>query len=115
MSDVPDTLEDAIALIRHCRDAPVDEANAAFDRAMQRVIRDRNERIRTLSAGTAASDATLRKLNAILSLMASIEFPLAGFHRERLDQVAEQLQQVRPGPAAATATAPSPAPRPGPA
>ena len=97
MNDVPDTLQAAVERIRECRDASVEQANATFETAMQRVIRERNERIVALEAARRGQDARLRQLNAVLSLMASIEFPLAGFHRERLDQVASAIEKLPAG------------------
>lgn len=94
MSDVPDTMQDVVERIRHCRGAPVAQANESFDAAMQRVIRERNERIAALGAEQRSQDTRLRQLNSVLSLMASIEFPLAGFHRERLDKVATAIEQL---------------------
>jgi len=59
---------------------------------MIQVIRARNERIRALTAG--ADDPQLPRVNALLSVMSSIEFPLAGFHRERLDEVAKAMRAL---------------------
>jgi len=76
--------------IAHCRNAPVDQAKEAFGAAMVRLIEARNARL----AAVDATDPELQQLNAILSLMASIEFPLAGLHRERMDQVTRALDAL---------------------
>ena len=59
---------------------------------MIRIIRARNERIRSLAAG--AGDPELPRLNALLSVMSSIELPLAGFHRVRLEEVARATRAL---------------------
>jgi hypothetical protein len=84
----------AAAEIRSCHDAPAGQAKETFAHALDRLVRLRNERIRAQSATAAANDSELQRLNAILSLMAGIEFPLGGFHRERLGQVEQALQSL---------------------
>jgi hypothetical protein len=88
LRDVVDGVREQVA---RCHDAPVEEGKALFSAAMVRLVAARNARLR--SAG-AAADPQLRQLNAVLSLMASIEFPLAGFHRERIAQVEQALQAL---------------------
>lgn len=101
MSDTGESLQHAVRAaseaIERCRDAPVAQAKETFVQAMTQMIRARNERLRALPAGESARDGELRQLNAILSLMYSIEFPLAGFHRDRLDQVNQALHSLREG------------------
>ena len=87
-------LQGAAEKIQACHDAPAPKAKEIFGEAMVGVIRVRNERIRALSVADAARDGELRRLNAILSLMASIEFPLAGFHRDRLAEVTRELRSL---------------------
>lgn len=101
MSDSGESLQDAVRAasdaIQRCREAPASQAKETFGDAMVRMIRVRNERLRALPAGESTRDGELRQLNAILSLMYSIEFPLAGFHRDRLDQVTQALQSLHAG------------------
>jgi hypothetical protein len=78
--------------IERCRGAPVDEGKQAFASATSDLVRVRNQRLAAASAGGAGRDPGLRKLDALLSLMASIEFPMAGFHRDRIDQVIGGLE-----------------------
>jgi hypothetical protein len=85
----------AASEIRGSQEAPAGKAKQVFADALDRIVRVRNERIRTRSAGDAAQDDELQRLNAILSLMAGIEFPLGGFHRERLVQVEQALQALQ--------------------
>lgn len=101
MSDGREILQDAVRAaseaIQRCRDMPAAQAKEIFGEAMGRMIRVRNERLRALPAGESARDGELRQLNGILSLMYSIEFPLGGFHRDRLDQVTQALQSLHEG------------------
>lgn len=101
MSDtrsLAEALRPAADAVRRCRDAPAAQAKETFGQAMLQVIRARNERLRDSSAREQQ-----RRLNAILSLMASIEFPLGGFHRERLEQVVQALHALDDGAAAGQA------------
>ena len=91
MSEASDALRAAMDDVVACGDVPVAQAKERFAEAMKRVIALRNRQI-TGGAGLGADD--LRALNALLSLMASIEFPLAGFHRERLEQVEAELRRL---------------------
>lgn len=101
MSETRESLQEAVRAVSEavgrCRDAPVAEAKETFGEALVRMIRVRNERLRALPPGESARDGELRQLNAIVSLMYSIEFPLAGFHRDRLDQVTQALHALHTG------------------
>jgi hypothetical protein len=90
----PALFEEARAQIEQCRNAAPEEAKRGFVAAMNRLIAARN---RALAGGPTADarDPALRQLNAILSLMASIEFPQSGLHRERMQQVVEALARAR--------------------
>ena len=85
--DPAELLRSLSAQIAQCRDAPAGKAKEAFGEALGRVIQLRNERLH-------ADGTMLRQLNAVLSLMASIEFPLGGFHRERIGQVVRALDAL---------------------
>jgi hypothetical protein len=74
------------------------EAKQDFGRAMVAVIGARNGLLRTPPG--RADRSQLDRVNALLSLMASIEFPLAGFHSDRLELVARELDALREGAAA---------------
>ena len=97
-------LRDAAAAIAQCRDCPPEEGKQVFSRGFRLAVRARNAMMGPLQpprqpAGAAdaaarRNTATLRQLNALLSLMSSIEFPLAGFHRERLDAVTREMQAL---------------------
>jgi hypothetical protein len=89
----PSVFEEARARIQQCRDADPEEAKRGFVAAMNDLIAARN---RALAGDrtAAARDPALRQLNAILSLMASIEFPQSGLHRKRMDQVVEALARA---------------------
>ena len=91
-STLSDALRCVVAELEGCRTAPLPRAKEHFTGAMLELIRVRNAR---LPRGAAASDDDhLGQLNAVLSLMASIDFPLAGFHRERLDGVTGALRKM---------------------
>ena len=88
----------AAACLDEARGKPAAEAKQAFGRAMVAVIGARNALLRTPPG--QADRSQLDRVNALLSLMASIEFPLAGFHSDRLELVARQLDALRQGAAA---------------
>ena len=88
-----DTLRTAADEIEQCRDAPAAQAKQTFAQAMTRVIRGRNAWM--ASRQGQPQDATLQRLNVLLSLMSSIEFPLGGFHRERIDAVLQEVRAAR--------------------
>lgn len=83
-------LRQATAEIEGCEDAAPHEGKQAVRMAMLQLIEARNALIRQ-----GADEPRLVALNAVLSLMASIEFPLAGFHRERLKAVGRALESLR--------------------
>lgn len=87
-----DTLRDGADRIESCHQAPAAQAKQTFGAVMTDVIAARNACLR--SGADASRQATLRRLNALLSLMASIEFPLAGFHRERMDAVVREMRAI---------------------
>lgn len=89
---IADTLRDCAQRIERCHEAPAPQAEQTFDDATTRVIGVRNAWMK--SETSPERQATLRRLNALLSLMASIEFPLAGFHRERLDAVTKEMRAI---------------------
>jgi hypothetical protein len=91
-SSLADLLRDTARQIDDCREAPAPEAKQAFAAATNRVIGARNARVR--SGPAADREATLRRLNALLSLMISIEFPLSGLHRERMGAVAKEMRAI---------------------
>ncbi len=88
-----DVLRGVIDQVQACVKAPPDEAKATFGHAMARLVRCRNRAIARTQA--PAQDRALRDLNAVLSLMVGIEFPLMGLHRERMEQVTRALQRMR--------------------
>jgi hypothetical protein len=96
MSDANDSLTAALqagaAAVERCHDAPAEQAKKAFGDAMLRIIAARNDRIHALTQG--ADDEQLPRVNALLSVMSSIEFPLAGFHRERLGEVDSAMRAL---------------------
>lgn len=100
-----DALHEAAEHMDRCRDAPAEEAKRCFREAFQRVIRVRNHLMRADAqerhgAGVPAAphaqggELQLQQLNALLSLMASFDFPLAGFHPERLDGAREEIRAL---------------------
>lgn len=96
MSDANNSLTAALragaAAVERCRDAPAEQAQAAFGDAMTRIIAARNDCIHALTP--SANDEALPRVNALLSVMSSIEFPLAGFHRERLGEVDKAVRAL---------------------
>lgn len=88
----------AAACLAQAHGKPAAEARQDFGRAMVAVIGARNA---LLQARPGQADRSqLDRVNALLSLMASIEFPLAGFHSGRLELVARELDALREGAAA---------------
>jgi hypothetical protein len=101
-------LHEAAATVARCEHQPVEQAKRAFAETFTRVVQVRNALIadaqRPHDTGAAAA-RVLVDANALLSLMASIEFPLGGFHHERfgatiaaLERLAASLEGFSPSP-----------------
>lgn len=88
----------AAACLAQAHGKPAAEARQDFGRAMVAVIGARNGLLQ--SPPGKADRSQLDRVNALLSLMASIEFPLAGFHSDRMELVARELDALRQGAAA---------------
>ena len=90
MSAVPSLLEAAQA-VRTCTGQPPAEAKQTFHRAMCDVIDVRN---RMLASDNVPDPDRRDQMNSLLSLMSSIEFPLGGFHSERMQSVVRTLEAL---------------------
>lgn len=99
------TLQEAADHMDRCAGSASEEAKRCFHEAFTRVIRARNHLMQAVaserhggaapSAGeTARGELQLRQVNALLSLMASFDFPLAGFHPERLDGARREIRSL---------------------
>lgn len=84
-------LREAARSVQACTAQPPESAKQNFHEAMRHVIQVRNG---LLTQEAAPDPGQLDRINAVLSLMSSIEFPLAGFHSGRLEQVIQALQQL---------------------
>lgn len=84
-------VREAARSVQVCTAEPPDAAEQTFHRAMRQVILARNG---LLTQDVTPDPGQLNRINAVLSLMSSIEFPLAGFHSGRLEQVIGALQQL---------------------
>ena len=87
-----EALREGAQRIDACHEAAPAQAKETFAAVMSRVIAERNAWMR--AERRPGHEATLRRLNALLSLMASIEFPLAGLHRERMHAVATEMRAI---------------------
>lgn len=92
-ASVSERLRHAADTVASCERQPVDEAKKAFADATREVIAARNELI-----DGDREDARLAKINALLSLMASVEFPLGGFHRERFGATVKAIRAAADAP-----------------
>lgn len=84
-------LREAARSVQMCMAQPPEAAKQTFHGAMRQVIRVRNG---LLTQEAALDPGQLDRINAVLSLMSSIEFPLAGLHSGRLEQVIRALHQL---------------------
>jgi hypothetical protein len=88
----------AAGQVAECAEAPVEEAKRKFADAFRAVVGVRNDLIAAPGETPSAPAADLLpKLNALLSLMTSIEFPLGGFHRERFGSTVRTIRQLADG------------------
>lgn len=98
MSTVADPLvpllQDARSRLRACHDLPVEEGKQVFQGIVKDLVDARNRKLAGKAPQPDAREPSLRQLNALLSLVASVEFPLAGFHRDRIDEVAQALDRM---------------------
>lgn len=98
------TLREAADHMDGCAGSSAEEARRCFHEAYTRVIGARNHlmRARTHERSADAPPAReaeggrlqLERLNALLSLMTSFDFPLAGFHPERLDAARQEIRSL---------------------
>ena len=68
------------------------ESHADVARAIRCVIAVRNRLITQARAGRPAND--LPQVNSLVSLAFGAEFPLMGFHRERIESVRDSLRKM---------------------
>lgn len=88
-ASISERLRHAADTVAACEQQPVEQAKKAFAEATREVIAARNELI-----ACERDDARLAKVNALLSLMASVEFPLGGFHRERFGATVRTIRSL---------------------
>jgi hypothetical protein len=101
-ADSRERLQQALAAVQRARGEPPAKGKASFGQAFQLVVTMRNELLRQPSSAHAPP---LQGLNPLLSLMSSVEFPLGGYHSERMDLIERELKEL----AAAATDAPAPA------
>jgi hypothetical protein len=97
-ADSRERLQQALAAVQRARGEPPAKGKASFGQAFQLVVTMRNELLRQPSSAHAPP---LQGLNPLLSLMSSVEFPLGGYHSERMDLIERELKGLA---AAATDT-----------
>lgn len=98
------SLREAADHLDGCSDPSAEQARRCFHQAFTRVIGARNHLMRAWASERGAEAPAARepeggrlqlvKLNALLSLMASFDFPLAGFHPERLDAARQEIRSL---------------------
>jgi hypothetical protein len=92
--DWRERIAQALQTVQQARRDQPGQGKKTFRGALLLVVGVRNERMRGRPAADAAS---LEQLNALLSVMSSVEFPLGGYHSERMDLVERQLKQIGAG------------------
>jgi hypothetical protein len=71
------------------------QVSGQLSHAVQSVVRLRNCMTITCRAGVPHPDGiSLDRINAIISVMTGIEYPLAGIHWPRIQQVRDGLKQM---------------------
>lgn len=95
MSERQHALEDAAGRIEACRDLEPESGRQCFHEAYLQVVGLRNRLLR------AEQREGLSELNALLSLMSSVQFPLAGIHRDRLQAIADGIGRLLEAPTSA--------------
>ncbi|MEJ7928554.1 hypothetical protein WG922_01080 [Ramlibacter sp. AN1015] len=97
--DAGTALREGAAIIERCQGCPPEEAKRLLRQALLGVVRLRNACIGSPAARigelTVDDAARLRqRLNALLSLMASVEFPLSAFNRDRMACAAREIRAI---------------------
>lgn len=87
--------QDAVRLIDDALQKPPAELKAEVDDAERLVVGLRDALIERLRGGDASVRTALDNVNAALSLIVGIEYPLGGLQRSMLDQAHKALQQVQ--------------------
>ena len=88
-------LQQALAAVQRARGEPPAKGKASIGQAFQLVVTVRNELLRQPSSAHAPP---LQGLNPLLSLMSSVEFPLGGYHSERMDLIERELKGLAAAP-----------------
>ena len=96
MHALAQVLQQAAATVAACEQLPIEQAKRSFAEAFQQVVQVRNGVIvqRRAQDAAGATDRQLKELNALISLMASIEFPLGGFHGDRFASTVRLLHKA---------------------
>ena len=87
----------ALAAVRQAHDAQPAPGKETFHKSLLLVIAARNELLRRRaepSGSDAADGHWWDRLNSVLSLMSSVEFPLGGYHAERMDAIERELESL---------------------
>jgi hypothetical protein len=83
-------------VVRQARDAQPPAGKEQFHESLLLVVAVRNELLRTAAEDSAsgADGPACDRLNSLLSLMSSVEFPLGGYHAERMDAIERELEAL---------------------
>jgi hypothetical protein len=111
-----DRLRQAVDGVRQARGAPPPQGKQTFHQSLLLVIAVRNALLRTraedsVSGSDAGNGRWWDRLNSVLSLMSSVEFPLGGYHAERMDAIERELEALAAPAAADAALDPGSGPR----
>lgn len=71
------------------------DVSEQFSRAMHAVVQVRNrvtEEVR--ASGAAGKSPHLDRINSVISMMSSVEYPLAGIHWPRIREVHDTLREI---------------------
>ncbi len=90
----PPDLQRAAQALRACRNCAPLEAASRLREAALAVTRVRNHLIGPAQDGDARARPQLARINALLSMLASLEFPLSGLARDRLDELIAEIDSV---------------------
>ena len=93
--DLHDARETVDAMLGEEKQHELGDISEQFSCLMRSLINVRNHIIQTKREGKSVPDLpSLEEINAMISLMASIEYPRIGIHWERIKQVRDGLEEM---------------------
>ena len=100
MNEITDLRDDCVARLDGALGLPPEQLGQQVDVVEREVARLRDALIQRLRRHELPDREPLDKVNAALSLIVGVEYPVAGLQRKSLEQARDTLREVQLEPAA---------------